>query len=237
MAQKGSVNGNYQKLMSANENLNLMSNYLLMSATSQQLLGIKNEGFLNEARKQCYKCIIDIEEVVTAYIDVPFSSYEEKVTSIETYPDKSKLRFAKKLGFAIDTIEEEYGINSKWRWSFVELEGRYAAVTKNLLNLKTFVGKMDPRVEGYESRMAHLKLARRLLQKAADRYHEKYELATHRLDDMKLAMSYLAALRRLYTVMGEAMEAEVIKKKIEVWKTKLEADMKKQGKSVKKKTG
>lgn len=234
LAQSGNVNSSYQKIMSANENINLISYYLLMNGSSRSLLGIKNEGFLNEARKQCYKSIIDVEEVVTAYIDVPFSSYEEKVATIDAFSDRNKLRFLRKLGFAIDSVQEEYGVSSKWRWSFVELDGRFAAISKNLLNLKTFIGKMDPRVDGYESRMAHLKLARQMLQKAADRYHEKYELATHRLDDMKLAMSFLAALRRLSIVMGDAIEAEVIKKKVEVWKAKLAADMKKGGKTVKK---
>lgn len=83
---------------------------------------------------------------------------------------------------------------------------------------------MDPRIEGYEIRYAHLHLTRQLLQQAADRYREKYELSTNRLDDFKLAIRYLSALRRLHVLMGENSESEVVKKKIEIWKTKMESD-------------
>ncbi len=62
---------------------------------------------------------------------------------------------------------------------------------------------MDPRVEGYSSRMAHLSLARELLQQAADRYREKYELSTLRIDDIKAAINFLSAVRRLHIVLGE----------------------------------
>ena len=121
-----------------------------------------------------------------------------------------------------------YGANTKWKWSFVELEGRYAVVAKNLLNLKTFLSQQDPRLEGYAERQAHMALARRLLQQSADRYREKYELSTQRLDDIKQATLFLSALRRLAALLGEVEEAEVIKRKIDIWKAKMEDDQRKQ---------
>ena len=133
----------------------------------------------------------------------------------------------RKLGFTIDSLEEGYGDNSKWKWSFVELEGRFAAVAKNLLNLKTFVAGMDPRSEGYSARIAHLALAKDLLQQAADRYREKYELSTMRIDDIKTGINFLAAVRRLHIVLGESDQADVVKKKAEIWRTKMENDLKK----------
>jgi hypothetical protein len=36
-----------------------------------------------------------------------------------------------------------------------------AVVAKNLLNLKTFLAQLDPRVPGYSERLAHIKLAKR----------------------------------------------------------------------------
>ena len=53
----------------------------------------------------------------------------------------------RKMGFTIDSLEDGYGDNSKWKWSFVDLEGRFAATAKNLLNLRTFIAGMDPRSE------------------------------------------------------------------------------------------
>ena len=209
------------------EYLSLVADFNLMNELSLSLLGIKNEGYLNDARKCCYRCIINMEEIVSPYVDAAFSDYEQGLDSIAEVSDQARYDFVRKLGFAIDSVIEGFGANSKWKWSFVELAGRYAVITKNLMNLKTFVGRLDPRVEGYSERLAHMQLAKRLLQQAADRYREKYELSTMRLDDIKQAILFLAALRRLHTLLGEVEEAEVIKKKIEIWKTKMETDQKK----------
>jgi hypothetical protein len=88
--------------------------------------------------------------------------------------------------------------------------------------------QLDPRIEGYSERLAHLQLVKKLLQQSADRYREKYELSTMRLDDIKKAILFLAAMKRLHTLLGEVEEAEVVKKKMEIWKTKMEDDQKKQ---------
>jgi hypothetical protein len=217
----------YQKLVLAEENLNLVANYLLMSSLSLSFLGVRNEAFLNDSRKGIYKAIIYLEEVVSAFVDAPFSDYEERLEAITSFSDENRLKLVRKMGFTIDSLEEGYGDNSKWKWSFVELEGRFAVVAKNLLNLKTFVAGMDPRAEGYSARMAHLALARELLQLAADRYREKYELSTLRIDDIKAAINFLSAVRRLHIVLGESDQADVIKKKTDIWRTKMENDLKK----------
>jgi hypothetical protein len=209
------------------ERLNQVSYYCLMHALSVSLLGVKNEGFLNEARKSCYKSIIHVEEAVSPLVDAAFSEYEAGVQSLGEVSDAAKHEYLMKLGFAIDSVAEGFGANSKWKWSFVELEGRYAVISRNLLNLKTFLARQDPRIEGYAAREAHINLAKRLLQQSADRYREKYELVTQRLDDFKQAILLLAGLRRLHVLLGEQEPAEVIKRKIDVWKAKMEDDQRK----------
>lgn len=217
----------YQKLALAEENLNLVANYLLMSSLSLSFLGVKNEAFLNEGRKCIYKAIVYLEEIVSAYVDAPFSDYEPGLDAIAAFSDENRYNLVRKMGFTIDSLEEGYGDNSKWKWSFVELEGRFAAVGKNMLNLRTFIAGMDPRSEGYSARIAHLALSRELLQQAADRYREKYELSTQRIDDIKAAINFLSAVRRLHIVLGESDQADVVKKKADIWRTKMENDLKK----------
>jgi len=212
----------------ADQYLNIVSYYSLMNALSLSLLGIKNESFLNDGRKSCYRSIIYMEEIVSPYIDAAFSDYQQGVESLGDFDDKSKYRFLCKLGFAIDSVIEGFGSGSKWKWSFVELQGRYAVIAKNLLNLKTFIGQLDPRIEGYSERLAHVQLVKKLLQQSADRYREKYELSTMRLDDIKKAILFLAGMKRLHSLLGEVEEAEVVKKKMEIWKTKMEDDQKRQ---------
>jgi len=220
----------YKKLTLSDEVLDRSSYYVLMNDLSVNLLGVKNEAFLNDARKDLYKSIIYLEDIVSNYVDAPYSEYEEKVEKIEAYDDGKRYKLSQKLGYSIQSVMVGFGENSKWKWSFVELEGRLATIIKNLINLKTFVAGMDPRVPGYEVRLAHLALTKKLLHQAADRYREKYELSTNRIDDFQLAINYLSALRRLHMVIGEPEESENIKKKIDVWKVKLEADARKKEK-------
>jgi len=223
----GAERPNFKRLELADDNLNLVAQYLVMNSLSVSFLGIKNETYLNEARKCIYKALIYLEEIVSPMIDAPFSDYEQGLETITSLSDEDRYNLLRKLGFTIDSLVEGYGENSKWKWSFVDLEGRFAVVTKNLLNLKTFVSGMDPRLEGFAARMAHLALARELLQQAADRYREKYELSTLRVDDIKAGINFLFAVRRLHVVLGESEQAEVVKKKAEIWRTKMENDVKK----------
>jgi hypothetical protein len=224
---KGGGGASLLRIALAEDNLDIVANLLLMSSLSMSFLGVKNETYLNDARKCVYKAIIYLEEIVSGLVDAPFSDYEQGLESIASVTDEARYNLVRKLGFTIDSIEEGFGEGTKWKWSFVELEGRYAAVAKNLLNLKTFVSGMDPRSEGYSARLAHLGICKELLQLAADRYREKYELSTMRIDDIKAGINFLAAARRLHIVLGEADHADGIKKKAEVWRTKMENDLKK----------
>ena len=208
----------------AEKRLAIASHFLVMNAASENLLGVKNEKYLGEGRKICYDAVIKLEEVVSNYIDVPFSEYEDRHETLTNISTEQRYNIARKLGYTIAAVEDAYGKDSKWHWSFVELEGRLAAVVKNLMNLRTVVAGLDPRAEGYRERLAHLDLAKQLLQRAADRYREKYELSTQRADDFRQAIAYLNALRRIHIILGEADDSERVKKQAAVWKTRMEAD-------------
>ena len=225
--KKGVVEDNPKRLSLVQMNLKLISYYVLLNNLSISLLDVKHESGLNNARKCCYKILIYMEEIVSRHIDSPFSEYEENLESIKDFSDIKKYNLVKKLGFSISFVENGFGKNSKWKWSFVEIKGRYSVVVKNLINLKTMLAGTDPRVEGYRERRAHFELAKTMLMAAANSHREKYELSTRRMDDMQLAINYLSALRRILIVVGNIEEAEIAKKKVEIWKNKMEADLKK----------
>jgi len=227
-AKKNTPNSPIQKLALADEMLNLASYYIAINGLSQAVLKSKNEEALNDARKSLYKAVIYLEEVVSNYIDAPFSDYEEKLTAIESYNQDQRYNLISKMGFAIDLLEQSYGDNSKWRWTFVDLEGRFAVTAKNILNLKTIYENMAPGAEYYDSTVYHLRLVKKLISQAADRYREKYELSTGQVLDFKTGINFLGALRRLHIILSESEEANEIKKKLAIWSTKLETDHKKQ---------
>lgn len=217
----------FKKLMLADEALNVVSYYLLMNELSLALLGIKNEAFLNEGRKSCFKALIYLEDVFSDYLDVPYSDYEDRLEAVSGFSDDDRFNIIRKTGFSIDSINVAFGDNSKWKWSFVDMTGRLACVAKNSMDLKRMASGMDPRVPGYQVRVKHLNLARRLLQQSADDFRKKYELSTLRLDDFKRAIAFLSSLKRLSIVLKRNSDVEALKKKIDIWKLKMEADLKK----------
>ncbi|MDR1239762.1 MAG: hypothetical protein LBK27_06585 [Treponema sp.] len=218
----------FKRLTLVDEMLNLTSNYMVLNGISQSVLKVKNEDALNDGRKSLYKSVIYLEEIVSNYVDAPFSDYEEKLAEIESVDAARRYLLVRKLGLAIQMLEEAYGDNTKWKWSFVELEGRFAAAAKNIIDLRNAVANTDPRSPEYEPTVYHLRLVKKLLMQAADRYREKYELSTNRVDDFKQGINFLAALRRFHIVLGDRDEAETVKKKFDIWSAKLESDLKKQ---------
>jgi hypothetical protein len=224
--QKEPVNTAFKRLTLVDEMLSLASFQIVISLVSQARLKIKEENALNDGRKSLYKSIIYLEEVVSNYVDVPFADYEEKLAGIAPLTAAKRYNLVRKMGLAISLLENAYGDNTKWRWSFVEMEGRFAAAAKNILDLKNAVVNTDPRSPNYEPTVYHLRMIKKLLNQAADRYREKYELSTNRIDDFKQGINFLGALRRLHVLLGDREEAETVKKKLEIWSQKLETDIK-----------
>jgi hypothetical protein len=215
------------RLSLAEDMLNLASNYIIMSGISNAVLGIRNEEVLNDARKSLYKCVIYLEGIVGNYVDAPFSEYEEKLAGIARMSAADRYLLVRKLGLAIQLLEDAYGDNSKWKWSFVELEGRFAAAAKNILDLKKVAANTDPRSPDYEPTVYLVRLIKKLLSQTADRYREKYELSTRNAEDLKMGIRFLSALRRMQSLVGNRQDVELTKKKIDVWVTKLFSDSKK----------
>ena len=224
--QKESTDAAFKRLALVDEMLNLASYQIMISLVSQMRLKIKEENALNDGRKSLYKSVIYLEEVVSNYVDSPYSDYEEKLGEIASMDAAGRYRLIRKMGLAIELLENAYGDNTKWRWSFVELEARFAAVAKNIIDLKNAVANTDPRSPNYEPTVYHLRMIKKLLTQAADRYREKYELSTSRIDDFKQGINFLGSLRRLHVLLGDREEAETVKKKLEIWSAKLETDIK-----------
>ena len=205
--------------------LNLASNYMVICGISQSMQNQKSEEALNDARKTLYKSVIYLEEVITNLLDAPFSEYEDQLDTIESVTPAQRFFLVRKMGLAIQLLKQAYGDNSKWKWGFVELEGRHAALTKNMINLKDVMVNSDPRSPHYEPVILHLRLARKLLLDSANRYREKYELSTSNIDDFKKGISYICALRRLNILTGARLDAAIAEKKYKIWTNKLQSDM------------
>jgi hypothetical protein len=212
------------RLLLAEDMLNLASYYFVQSGISQSVLKVRNEEALNEARKSIYKSVIYLEQVVTTLLDAPYLEYEEKIERIAPVNVQRRYFLIRKMGLAISLLKNAYGENSKWKWTFVELEGRCATVAKNIIDLRNAVSNTDPRSPNYAPTVYHLRLIVKLLMQAADRYRERYELSTNRVSDFEMGINFLYALRRIHLIMGEREKAWDVKRKLDIWENKLKTD-------------
>lgn len=210
---------------------NMISYYCAMSQVSFYMLNYKNETFLNEARKVVYKVLLALEEAYGNYLDDPLNSNDDVHELLgDSITDEWKYHFAQTLGYNIDMLKTYYGENSKWRWSFVEIEGRFAMAVKNSIAYKSFIKNMDPRVPGYTERLNLINMVKRLLKESAEAYRTKYELKEQRIDDMRYALNMLGAVRKIHVFLNETDDASERKKTYDLWKRKLEDDLKKKEK-------
>lgn len=234
LKQPGAQGLGYVRIKLSEQTLALTSYQVLINTLSVSLLGIKNEDSLSEARKSISRSIKYLEDIVTGYVDAPFSEYEKNLEEISEVSYENRYSHLRKIGFAIREIEEGYGANSKWKWSFVELWGKLAAVAKNCLDLKRAYQDMDLTSPNRMVALSYLSFVKKLLQSTADRYREKYEVSSMKMDDFKQAILFLNALRRIHVIFGERNEADDLKKKIDIWSAKLESDQKKREEELKK---
>jgi hypothetical protein len=123
----------------------------------------------------------------------------------------------KKVGLTIDLIKNAYGMNTKWKWAFVDIEGRFATVTKNLFDLKNATQNMQTGTPGFETAVYHYRLICKLLDQAGDRYMQRYQLSTKRAEDILLAMACMGALKYIYSCLGDRENSEKAQKKFLSW--------------------
>ena len=224
----GDVDLEYKKLPLCDDMIYVASLYIAQNSLSLKIMEVKNNDALNDARKMLYKAIIYLEEIVTNVIDAAQSEMEDKLALISEAPIEKRFNLVRKLGLAISLLIDAFGDNTKWKMSFVELQGRFATVAKNLLDLKQACKDyFDPNSPNYDNSVLYVRLIRKLYDQSATAFRDKYELATHRIDDMRNAILFLSGARRIAIALGEAENAEEIKKKAGVWKQKVEADQKK----------
>ena len=168
-----SVGVEYKKLILAEEMIYVATLYVQINGSSLKILGVKNNDALNDARKILYKAIIYLEEIVTNSINIAYSELSDQMEAIKNTPIQKRYQLMQKLGLAIQMVIDGFGDNSKWKWSFVELQGRFAVVAKNLLDMKAAVKDyFDPNSPNYDSTVIYVRLVKKLVDDSATAYRD-----------------------------------------------------------------
>ncbi len=206
--------------------LKIINLNLQMNDASVEMLNVRNEKFLNDARKEYYKILQLMEETVGTDIDRSLKENEEHLEKIDRFSPEEILNVVKELIGVLQLIIDKLGEGSKWRWSFVELHGRTSVIIKNIINFSDIQKYRDPRSEYYHERQELMDICKRVLNESAKNYRNKYELSTKAPEDILRSIEMLTTLRRIHILFGESEEAEKLKNTINALRARLDADEK-----------
>jgi uncharacterized protein YlbG (UPF0298 family) len=216
----------YYKIAYALDTLKIVNLYCQMSDLSLEILNLKNETYLNNARKEIYNVFIPIEDVLGKDIDAPLNHNLQNLEYIKLLSPAQKLSLIQKINFNISSVIDRFGSNSKWKWNFVEFHSRAAVLSKNIINFREMQKNRDPRTKYYMERLSLLRICKDALREASDENRNKYELSTKVPGDMIKSIEFLSALRNIHGSFGESDEAQKLKTGIDVLRQRLEKDEK-----------
>ncbi|HDP81179.1 MAG TPA: hypothetical protein ENN21_10105 [Spirochaetes bacterium] len=204
-----------------------------ISDASLEILKFKNEKALKDARTGFFEVLKRLEQLLGDEIDRPLRENEERLQKIEKINPQQWLKLVQRIHYILSTLIDRIGETSKWKWSFVDLLGRVAVVSKNAVNFSDVQKYRDPRTEFYYDRQELLKLAKQSLRDAAQQYRNKYEQSTKVPGDMLKSIGFLSTLRRIHILFSETEEANKLKITIDALRARIESDEKEQEKEKK----
>lgn len=221
----------YYHISTANEHLELVKLHAEKSKINETYLRKKNDDFLNEARKAYFKALLEMETFLGTIIDTSLSEMKETLDLIPKMDPLRVVTLYKKFRDNLTLITEGYGQNTKYTWSFVDMEARYVCCMKNLMNWRELAIN-DPRNIFYQENYELIVKIKLDIQNSAKKLQEKYQLAGNEKENLVQAIRFMSALRSIHILLNEQNEAEIAKKTTDSWNKMLKAHdarMKKKG--------
>ncbi len=225
----------YLNLDAILEYVKIIKLYIKMNDISLDMLDQKNETYLNNARKEVYKVLQLGEEIVGNDIDRSLKENDEYLKNIDKINPDQILNIILLIQDMISMLITRMGEGSKWKWSFVDIQGRLAVVIKNFVSFSDIQKYRDPRTEFFKERQDLLKLCKSNLSLTAQQFRTRYEVSTKVPADILKSIELLSALRKINALMGESEEATKLKNTIDALRERMEADEKKKDSKKKKK--
>ncbi|MDR3312614.1 MAG: hypothetical protein LBS64_05730 [Spirochaetaceae bacterium] len=208
-------------LLLCDQALNRASVLLAINRLSVTLLKARNLRRLEDARKILSGVLTSLESVVTSWIDMSYTDNLEALKKIADVPVEKRLLLIQKFGLAMSLLDDEIADDSKQRWTMVDMEGRFAVVAKNILDMRTAL-QIFLNMEGgdYPAVAAFFTIIKRQLHRAVDLYRTRYNVLGRTADDdFRCAISCLAVLIRICGWTKDLRDVEEMRKKLMLWES------------------
>jgi len=207
---------------------------ILMSRLSQEVQNLKNDSFLNDARKDISSKLNDLLKIVGEDVDGSLTENRDKLKGIEMATPGQRLRLLQGFKEAIEGVKKALGDNSKWRWSFPDMHFKLAILAKNMIDFKEFSAAKDPNEEHYRPRQELVRFMMEESQYAAQEFRSKFELSTKDVSDLEVIRKIFEMLKKVYMVTGNRTELDKLATSYDAIKEKIDTLMaEKQGKKKK----
>jgi len=204
--------------------------YLDMNDLSERMMKLKNNNYLDTAKRTINKIFVNLEHVVTLELDTTLNHNRDKLDAIKPFNPKHRLNLYKQIQKIIQRTVKGYGENTKWKWSFPELWAKLAIVGKNIIDYREIQSKRDPREEFYYDRQELLHIVKEALFNASNEYRNKFEISTKSSNDLVYAVKLLEDLKRIASMTGDAELSKKCKSGIDAYNARLKSIGKEQSK-------
>ncbi|MCB1309277.1 MAG: hypothetical protein KDK30_13885 [Leptospiraceae bacterium] len=180
---------------------------VLMSRLSQEIQNIKNDSYLNDARRELNSLIGDLMKVVGEDIDGTLTENQELLPLIAQVSWEQRLHLCQGFKESIQNVKNAMGESSKWRWSFPDMHMRLATLARNLLDFKAYerISK-DPSHDDYRPLQEYFQFMMEESQLAAQEFRTKYELSTRDVSDLQKIQRIFEFQKKIYSFSGQKEE-------------------------------
>ncbi len=246
--QKKEINS-IRSLMKASENIRLYlslkiaaieiarcNTLVLMSNLSEKIQGVKNNAYLNDARKYLSNLITDMLNLFGKHMDSGFTENEETLEQISQFRPSHKLRLLQEFHIVVENIKHALGENSKWRWSFPDMYYRLTVLAKNINDFRLMGEVKDPEHSDYEALQDYLYFFLDKAQYTAHEFRSRYELSTQEVGDLQKIRDIFELQKKVYIWTGNHPEKERVQTSLDNIVDKIETVFHKDKKENEKKT-
>ncbi len=207
-----------------------------MSRLSQQIQNIKNDSYLNDARKEISSRLSDLLKIVGENLDGGLTDNVDELAKISQLTPLQKFHLLQGLKDAIENVRAAMGETSKWRWYYPDMYLKLVTLARNLMDFKQFERTKDPNDDNYRPLQEYMRFMMEESQNAAQEYRSKYELSTNEVGDLQVIQRIFEMQKRVYTFTGQKEELKKASISLDSIKEKIEAQMSEK-KGAKKKKG
>lgn len=212
----------YFRVHSAAVGVQVANLLVMMANLSQKIQSLKNDGFLNDARKELSNLLSDLLKIVGEDIEGTLTENREKLAQLSHLTPRETLQLLKAIKESIDGVKDAMGANSKWRWYFPDLYYKLAVLSRNLFDFRAFEKSKNPSEEYFRERHEHLRFVVQESHNAAQEYRSRYELSTREVSDLEMIRRLFEMMKKIYVFTGNRDEVQKITTSMDAINEKIE---------------